>query len=279
MQGIPAFPDFENPPVIEVVLGVQFVPIMEIGTPQVGLIWERFRPRFPKTQDQAPLPPVFEVFDVRPRPSRPFRIDLTDKLPVPRCWFLNEAGSELVQVQRDRLIHNWRRVNQAGEYPRYHRIKQTFEEDIRTVVSFLEENRIGSIEPNQWEVTYVNHVPVGELLDDLGSLEQVVTVWQSNYSGSFLPRPENVEFTARYIIRDEAGKPIGRLHVIAQPIYRITDDKLIVVLTLTGRGTPKEPTVESVLQALDIGHEWVVRGFANITTTNAHGAWRRKDGK
>lgn len=272
-----SFPDFENPPVIEVVLGVQFAPIMALGTTQLGLIWERFRERFPTTQDHAALEPVFEEFDVRPR-RFPFRVEISDRPPTPRCWFLNNTGTELVQLQKDRLLHNWRKVHQASDYPRYHKLKQTFAEDTRIFLAFLEENRFGILEPNQWEVTYVNHIPTGAYLATAGHLEKVVTVWQANYSDSFLQQPEDVQFAARYVIRDASENPFGRLHIAARPVYKMEDEKPSVELTLTARGKPGNSTVESALQSLDIGHEWVVRGFASITTPDAHSAWRRKDG-
>lgn len=273
----PAFPDFENPPVIEVVLGVQFSPLLKLGTPQTGLVWEHFRTRFPKTQDQTPLDPLFEDFDVRPPRYPAFRVELVNNLPAPRCWFLNEAGTELIQLQRDRFLHNWRKVTGADEYPRYEKIKGSFEKELQSVAGLLENSEIGVIEPNQWEVTYVNHIPIGELLETFGGLEKLLTVWEPNYSDSFLSQAEQAQVLVRYVIKNNLGNPIGRLHVTAQPAYRTGDDKPIVVLTLTARGRPKESTLESALQGLDIGHEWVVRGFTSITTPQAHIAWRRKD--
>ena len=35
-------PDFEAPPLIEVAISVQFEPIPDLQTPQIGLLWSRF---------------------------------------------------------------------------------------------------------------------------------------------------------------------------------------------------------------------------------------------
>ena len=50
-------PDFENPPLVEVALSVQFEPIEQMRTPQIGLLWTEFRHRFPVTQEHPPVDP------------------------------------------------------------------------------------------------------------------------------------------------------------------------------------------------------------------------------
>jgi hypothetical protein len=41
------FPDFADPPVVEVALSVQFDPLSALRTPQIGLLWAEYRTRFP----------------------------------------------------------------------------------------------------------------------------------------------------------------------------------------------------------------------------------------
>ena len=50
-----SLPDFDNPPLIEVALSVQFDPLEQLRTPQIGLLWAEFRDRFPVTQEHVPL--------------------------------------------------------------------------------------------------------------------------------------------------------------------------------------------------------------------------------
>src|SRR5579862_4576764 len=100
-QAMP-LPSFEMPPVVEVVLGVQFEAIKGFGTPQIGLLWQQFRDRFPLTEDQAPLEPQVERFGAARPPFPGFAFHF--KLPTPRCWFLNPQGTELIQVQTDRFL-------------------------------------------------------------------------------------------------------------------------------------------------------------------------------
>lgn len=271
----PLLPNFANPPVIEVVLSVQFNPLTELQAPQLGLLWNEFRSRFPKAEQQPPLDSIMEKFGVRGPGKVNVRFEMG--VPVPRCWFLNEAGTELIQVQQDRFVHNWRKVGEEDTYPRYEYIRETLKTELHTFCQFLARERLGQLVPNQCEVTYVNHIVSGEGWEKHGQIGQVVTVWSSHYSDTFLSDPEDVRYAVRYVIPDEAGNPLGRLHLSIEPAYRVKDDKPIFVLELTARGRPTGEGLEGVLRFLDIGREWIVRGFTSITSPTMHKIWERRD--
>ena len=76
---------------------------------------------------------------------------------------------------------------------------------------------------------------------------------------------------------DEDDKPIGRLHVALESGYRNSDEEPIFILNLTARGAPRGDGIDGVLGFLDVGREWVVRGFASVTTPTMHKEWGRKD--
>ncbi len=123
-------PDFSNPPVIEVALSVQFEPIAALRTPQIGLLWEEFRPRFQKTEEYPPLNAVIEKFGLPEAHKSDIQVQMLPSPPVPRVWFLNETGTELVQVQQDRFVHNWRKVGTGDVYPRYERVREVFRNEL-----------------------------------------------------------------------------------------------------------------------------------------------------
>ena len=108
-------PDFANPPLAEVALSVQFEPLEQLRTAQIGLLWGEFRQRFPVTEEHAPLDSVIERFGVSRTSVLEPRLQMLETPPVPRVWFLNEAGTELIQVQQERFIHNWRRLNRRSK--------------------------------------------------------------------------------------------------------------------------------------------------------------------
>jgi uncharacterized protein (TIGR04255 family) len=271
------FPEFDHPPVIEVALSVQFKRLEHLRSAHLGSFWAKFQHRFPRTEDHAPLEPSFEKFDQsRNQPKLGVEVRAFDVPPLPRAWFLNEGGTELIQIQPDRFVRNWRKVDEQDRYVRYTHIRQRFIEELRDFEQIVRTEQLGELSPNQCEVTYVNHIVPGEGWEKHGELEKVLSVWSGLHSDDFLPMPEGVGMSVHYVIPSE-GQPIGRLHVDLQPAYRVADGKPIYILNLTARGGPINGDMDGAFRFLDIGHEWIVRGFASMTTKHMQKIWRRTD--
>ena len=274
-----SLPDFADPPVVEVALSVQFEPLTALRTPVMGLLWSEFRDRFPTLEEHTPLDPVIETFGVKAPRKASVRVEMMQKPPMPRCWFLSEAGTELIQVQQDRLIHNWRKVGQGEDYPRYEHVRDRFKGELGVFESFVDRQKLGELVPTQCEVTYVNHIVAGRVWERHGELGEVLTLFVPKYSEAFLPDPEDVRMAVRYVIPGGDGQPLGRLHVTMDPVYRREDDQPMFALNLTARGRPEGDGIDGVLRFLEIGREWVVRGFAAMTTPNLHEIWGRQDAR
>jgi uncharacterized protein (TIGR04255 family) len=272
-------PSFDCPPVVEVVLGTQFDPIKALRAPQIGLLWQEFRTQLPITEEQPPLDPVIERFGAVRKATQGVSFQILDVPPIPRIWYRNESGTELVQVQTDRFIHNWRRIADDDQYPRYEPLRTTFADDLERFVTFVQRENLGEFAPNQCEVTYVNHIIPDDAWTEHGELDKVLTVFRQEYSDRFLAKPEDARLSVRYVIPSAAGEPLGRLHISADPVFRTKDDVQMIRLNLTARGRPAGPGMDGVLNFLDIGREWVVRAFASITTKEMHRIWRRTDAR
>ncbi|MBM4018909.1 MAG: TIGR04255 family protein [Planctomycetes bacterium] len=274
-----SLPDFANPPVIEVALAVQFKRIPGVRVAHMGLLWAFWKDGFSETEEHPPLEYAEERFEPGPGPAQGARIVISPAPFVPRCWFLNKSGTELIQVQPDRFVHNWRKVGEGDKYPRYEKIRDAFAGELRHFCEFLNREKIGEMIPTQCDVTYVNHIEWGSGAEVWSGVEKVTALWSGEHSDAFLPAPEDVRFAVRYVMPGQDTKPVGRLHVSLQPAYRTADKKPILVLTLTARGKPIGEGFDGVLAALNRGREWVVRGFAGVTTPQMHKAWRRLDAR
>jgi hypothetical protein len=115
----------------------------------------------------------------------------------------------------------------------------------------------------------------GEGWSDFGDVGEVVTVWRSSFSDDFLTKPEEARFATSFLIPGEDQRPTGRLHVSIEPKYRLPDMSKILRLGLTARGAPMGDGLDGVTAFLDVGHAWIVKGFASITTARMHEMWRR----
>ena len=116
METVPKnLPDYESPPVIEVVCGILFKSIDKLLAPYFGLLWEKYKPEYPICREVSPLTSVIERFDEPPRVD----LQLADVPPLPRIWFVHKNDNGIIQIQRDRFLHNWKKVRPQDEYPRY----------------------------------------------------------------------------------------------------------------------------------------------------------------
>lgn len=273
-------PDFSDPPVVEVVLSVQFASLTAFRTIHVGLLWQEFRDQFPEASEHPPLPPVFETFGLTPASGFVMpapRLEFLQTPPISRQWFAKSDGSELIQFQPDRLVHNWKKRGPDHSYPRYEHIREQFEAEIFKVNSFLERHALGTVKPNQCEVTYVNAIQLRTDADHKARLSEIVTVWSDRTSDNFLGILEGADLQAHYLMRDDDGTPYCRLHMLAAPALRQDSAEPVVRMELTARGRPTADTIPAALDLLDREREVVVRGFASVTTSEMHARWGRKD--
>lgn len=267
-------PKYETPPVIEVALSVQFKPLTKLKSPELGLLWAEYKEKFPKAEQHPPLPTAEESFEKRLQRVT-VELEFSESASVPRYWFITELGTELVQVQQDKFVFNWRRIGGSDAYPSYSHVRKLFIEQINVFRRFIKREDLGDLEINQCELTYVNHLAGGEGWERFGQLDQVLSTWNASYSDSFLSEPEDVRLAIRHLIPNEAGTPLGRLYTSLEPARRVPDGREIMILTLSARGKPEGEGFDGAMRFLDKGHEWVVRGFTSLTTPNMQKIWRR----
>lgn len=266
------FPEFERPPVVEVAVSVQFnAPIL--STPQIILRWSQVRDRLPHYDQASPLPATIEEFG-GPREPR-LQVQLSDSPPSPRLLLMNEAKTAVVQIQENRFGYSWRKLKPEDEYPRYRKIRNDFEHELAEFREFLTAEGLAPLSADQCEVTYVNHVFPEEAWFDHSELGKVIPSVAPRLTEGFLPPPEEARYAARYVIRSKNDTPLARLHVSAEPGYLLANKTPLFLLKLTVRGAPQSPDTPGILETLDLGHEWIVRGFATLTSSEMHHAWGR----
>lgn len=153
---------YENPPIDEIVCGISFDSIKELRSGHFGILWQKFRPDFPKVEDQNPINPILiEVFEN------------PDKLPLPRVWFIHRDENEIIQVQRNCFLHNWRKRRIDDEYLGYEKVAENFERYLSRFQEFLVEESLGHLVPKQYELTYIDIIPKGQGWESPGDLEKV----------------------------------------------------------------------------------------------------------
>lgn len=261
-------PLFMSPPVIETVHGVQFAPLDKFHVLHFGLFWSKIRSEYPSIQIKPPLGPIVEKFDARSQPA--FGIEFVQQ-PELRCWYIDHTENHLIQIQKERFHFNWKKVTGQDSYPQYESLSPRFVSEWGKFCNFLREEGLAEPEVTQCEVTYVNHLERGKGWNAYSELHQVFSVISSLESPKVLIDPESWSFDLDYIIPE----PKGRLHINARPAIRREDGKEIIQLTLTARGKPLANGIQSITDWLEVGHQWIVKGFTDITTPAMHKLWGR----
>src|SRR5687768_4818226 len=101
-HGGTVLPRYTHPPVVEVAISVQFDELTQFELVHFGLLWERLRDRYPRTEHHPPLPALVELFSARGPQGASLRFE--EGFPIGRCWYLSEDRLRLIQVQPDRFI-------------------------------------------------------------------------------------------------------------------------------------------------------------------------------
>lgn len=258
-------PEFTNPPLNEVVLGVQFDPCPTFTQIHAHAVWALFRGEFPKVQEQTLLEPQFETFGGGSLPGMNVKFG-----PPPlhsRLWFSAQDNSHLFQFQDDRLLLNWRSLSDKSEYPRYDVIAPKFKTYLADLVRFFDEELSHVLTVNQAEVTYVNLIPCS----NFGEIDNWLSIFKL---GTIHPEVVSASFSE--VISKEDKGPLARLFCEVHTVMS-TDDKksLALRLALTFRGLPESNQLSDVMDFLNLGRVSIVNRFTELTTEQAHKTWGR----
>ena len=258
-------PDFVQPPLNEVVLGVQFDPPAGYQQIRAGEVWALFKKDFPKVNELPALPPSFETFG--PTHGMPIHFGMLTGSPHNRFWFMSENENEIVQFQNDRLLHNWRKRGVENQtYPRFEKIIRNFESELELFYNYIQCLHPQNLIIRQCEISYINII-------EYDPKATTPSDWLS-YVNFPAAQPDDFVFTFRRTIFSRDNRPRGRL-ICETGMSSSPEGGSAIRLTLIVRGLPETPDIKSALEFFSQGREMIVRTFAEITTDSAHQIWKR----
>lgn len=189
-----------------------------------------------------------------------------------RVWFVGDPPTYLIQIQQNRFVINWRKVKGDEIYPRYEKeIRPRFLREWQRFQQFVGEHHLGAISVRQCEITYVNDILRGEGWSTFAESLTLLSNWTPGEASRFLPPFETLTIAGSIRMPEERG----RLHVATQHAIRQIDQREAIQLRLVARGRPLSTSDDDVLKWIDVGHEWIVRGFVDITSAKAQDLWKR----
>jgi uncharacterized protein (TIGR04255 family) len=260
---------FEKPPVVEVILGVQFDPILDLSNAHFGWFWREYLGKnWTQTRNAAPIQDQVEVFGDEPTwGALGIRFGVMDGSETARCQFSIATGEHLVQVQPGHFYFNWQKREQT--YPRYLAVKKEFLSHFETFKKFVADAGLGEVRPRQWEVTYLNHLPQGDLWKESADVPELLPGLLPSFASLSGQRLDAVNGNWRFEILPKRG----RVHVNLQTAGVGMPPKLVLQMTITARG-PIHPEKGDLDRDLDIGHDAALATFFAITSPAALAAWK-----
>jgi uncharacterized protein (TIGR04255 family) len=262
-------PSFAQPPLDEVVLGVQYEAPENYTSIWSSEVWKLFRDEFPYVEEMPRLEPQFETFGGSV-PASGFQFNFGPAPTRGRFWFVSEERTHLIQFQEDRFLLNWRKrpdgISSSKPYPRFEPIFASFRSSLQKLESFFIEMLGCKIKLNQAEVSYIN------LIKGVGPSE--VSKYTRFIEAGAIPI-EGLSAFFTEVIYDQGGNPEGRLTHELQSLIEQSSREPAYRLSLTYRGRPSGTEISDALGLIERGRERIVRRFAEITSEHAHQDWGR----
>lgn len=257
-------PDFANPPLDEVVLGIQFEPCPAFSSIYNGDIFRLFSDEYPSVEEHSLLQPGFETFGGN-SPQGGFSFKFGEPPYGSRLWFISDHQDHLIQSQSDRLILNWRKRSKDREYPRFEAMITKYEDYFTKVDDFYRDKFGFGVSANQVEVSYINIIPIHKY-SDVSDFLNIVHLSDTDV--------EHVGFRSAEIYTSE-GNPYARLYYDLQSVVAKNGKEKALKLTLSFKGSPAEGDLSGVLDFMHEGRNIIVKTFAKISTDKAHKEWGR----
>jgi uncharacterized protein (TIGR04255 family) len=257
-------PHFDRPPVVEVVCGAQFAALEQWRTPHYGQFWSHIQAEYSDSEDQPPLPRI------RLEPTPPIELQRLVLPPLRRVFFIKPPGNFLIQLQENRFLHNWRKVKDDDEYPRYDAAYERFIRYWQEFRSFLSEVKIPQPKPDTCELTYINHI-----MAEGASFPKDVWEFLAFYERS--PEATTAMDASRMMMQFFWPLPneTGNLTLDVKHGNRTGDQREVLLMELTARGGVKEG--EAGMAAwFGVAHDAIVNTFEKLTTTHAHQLWGKR---
>ena len=263
-------PKYRKPPVVEVVCCVYFQDLVGLHAPHLGTLWDAVRSKYKRTQSVPAAPPIAaEGVGISP-------ISLSIQVEpehLGRTWFMSTDDVSLIQVQRDRLVFNWRKRNDKISYPSYDVVIKEFKDIFRKFIKFVKSENIGTPSITGLELSYVNVLEFGR---EIGSIRELDTVFPFiNYRSirnDIFHSLENIHCFSQFDLGDDRGHLSMRLNTG----QRRADGDPVLRLDFTARKIAVDIPTRALWPWFDLAHKAIVTGFSDLTSPDIQrNVWER----
>lgn len=245
---------YRKPPLIEVVCGVQFEAVSQFTVGHVGKLWDA---KYPAYRECVELFPLITALEPLPNISLPNNLSVGQTL-MPRCGLIAADNSAIIQVQRDAFYYNWQKKDADDAYPRYEIVVDRFESEFKAFEEFLS-GLGGSIRPLQFELTYLNEIPIRNEYHGLQVLKDAR--WVEDDS-RYLPDPEIISLDCSFLLRSGNGRLRNQFKNMLKSDGSMVYQWSLSVRGIDGAGSRLSPA--AMRKWFDEARECIVHSFADL---------------
>ncbi len=178
----------------------------------------------------------------------------------------------MIQIQNGRFFYNW--LGTPGtEYPTYESVRPEFDDQWEKFRGFVLSNSDESVvQPNQWEILYVNRFPQGSVWNELSDLPQLLTFLHQPDFDELNLEPDGIGGEWRFEILPNKGRLYVKLGLTMKKPDKKQNESPCVVMTLTARG-PVGGSTPTLDEGLELGHKTITNAFDCLTSADAKKIW------
>lgn len=264
-------PQYDNPPVMEIVGAAQFRALPRFGLPEIVRLGDALA-AYELRELQPQLPPLQE--GAPGRPEQPQLLLGFGPQPQRALYFRQPDERFVAQLQQDRIAINERRVPPDSDedpssehvWPELERLAERVR--LELVVDGADH---GPDRTTFVELTYVNAIkPADRVWQQHGELHRVLSIVSPSAGEEPWASVERASVRFSFPLL-ESDRFRGRLHVSAEPVF--DEGTPMFNLNLIARRLVDES--ESLEAAFGACHRDAVRAFTAITTPEIQAHWGR----
>ncbi len=246
---------FQSPPINELVITTYFnPPISTLRNEHVGIFWSRIRDHFPKSSQQIPIGSVEPIVDVENEIS-----------PMPRYWFISEDEINLLQIQKNAFMLNWRRGEE--DYPRFNaRLKPTFDKYFSIFSDFIRTHTDTSeLTIDLCQLTYINVIKRCEFWSGPEDTQKVIPSFSVPDSGVVFQSPPAFNCSYIFDISPDLQLVVKVRNVVLLP--KSDENEPVLIMEIQANGRLGKASKLETDPWFDRAHEAINKCFTGMTNT------------
>lgn len=249
---------FDKPPVNEIVFQVAFPEIRGFGAPHAGLFWSDLRDTFPAIE-AAPRLGLPEAFNIR-----------SGVLPDNRIWLIHKDKSQVIQIQDDRFIFNWRKTGESDAYPGFDALYPVFISLFGRFSKFLDAENLCPDKLTGFELQYVNHIYQG-VWNDWHEIGKIFPSF--DWSGNPKKMPPLKGF--RHFSACDLPDDLGELAITIDSRTHKPSESPLISFEIKVTASKKEIDLTCLDESFLPAHDRLVETLVSMTSSAVQQSWKK----